>query len=100
MNIIIFLLKMIESFYRIIDKITGSQNKSISYRYLVSFKPDGEIGIIDNVAYEDIDTYGVIILTGKDRGKRIFIRHRNIIQCRKVEENDLSFYKINEVLDI
>jgi hypothetical protein len=63
-----------------------------------------DIYIIDDMEYSSVDIYGVIIITGKDRGKRTFVRHRNIIMSRgrkpditDIESSNNGGYYIAEI---
>lgn len=54
--------------------------------------------------YSSVDIYGVIIITGKDRGKTNFVRHRNIIMSRgrkpditDIESSNNGGYYIAEI---
>lgn len=83
----------------------GNYSKSKpKYGYLYPLRPSGQICIVNNIEYNYINVYGVIILTGKDRGKTTFVRLRDMVltKGRKPEKEDINKgingrYKIAEL---
>lgn len=85
----------------------GNALPNPKYGYLYPLRPDGEICIIEDIEYSNLNIYGIIIITGKERGKHKYVRRREIVIARgrkpeieDIKENTPGRYQIGELSNL
>lgn len=68
--------------------------------FIYSLRPTGDMCVVEDTEFSLVDCFGVVMVTGDQRGRRTFIRRRNFIKGRRVTADDVYVnYMLTDILD-
>ena len=71
------------------------------YKKIYPLRPNGELVIVDDMDYSSVNVYGVIIITGENRGLKKMVRLREFVlekgRCPNIENDIYGHYRIIDI---